>query len=590
MKIHHKLVSVLLFTLSYGMVFSDTEPFAHVHDRLTTNLAGKWRYHMDIYDSMDLYRDKVPEKRWDIHEYNFPSADWLYVPGDWNTQRDELYTYEGILYYRTTFKYALPEERRLFLYFGAVNYRARVYLNGKPIVEHEGGFTPFQVELTGKLQDDSNSLVVEVDNTRRSDALPGIKSDWWNYGGITRDVLLVEVANTFIRDYHLRLAQGSTNQIMGWVQLDGEELEQEVLLEIPELNIKETIFPDASGFGEFSVVADELILWNPDDPRTYKVRFSTPDSKINDAVGFREIRVDGTEILLNGETIFLRGICLHEEAPYGGGRAWSREQARILLGWAKDLGCNFIRLAHYPHNEHTIRLADELGILLWEELPVYWGIEWENTETLQAAENQLRAMIGRDKNRASVIVWGMANETGNNPARNAFLSSLIGTTRELDGSRLISAALFAKRDKETKIVVVDDPLAEKLDIVAVNAYFGWYQGLPDSIDSLEWEIRPDKPFIFSETGAGALQGYHGDRLTRWSEEFQAWFYQESVEMFARIPQLRGTCPWLLVDFRSPRRLFPYIQDHYNRKGLISERGEKKQAYFVLRDYYQSLRQ
>jgi beta-glucuronidase len=135
--------------------------------------------------------------------------------------------------------------------------------------------------------------------------------------------------------------------------------------------------------------------------------------------------------------------------------------------------------------------------------------------------------------------------------------------------------------------VVDDELGNLADIISVNAYYGWYQGLPDRIDKINWDIQFNKPFMFSEIGGGALQGYHGDSLTRWSEEYQAYVYEESVEMFSRIPQLKGVSPWLLVDFRSPRRLFPYIQDFYNRKGLISDRGEKKKAFYILKEYYQS---
>ena len=128
----------------------------------------------------------------------------------------------------------------------------------------------------------------------------------------------------------------------------------------------------------------------------------------------------GTDILLNGRPIFLRGICIHEEAPLRGGRAYSREDALTLLGWAKELGANFVRLAHYPHNEFMVREADRMGIMVWSEIPVYWTIQWENPATLENARNQLKEMIARDKNRAAVVIWSVANETPLSDARFRF--------------------------------------------------------------------------------------------------------------------------------------------------------------------------
>ena len=170
----------------------------------------------------------------------------------------------------------------------------------------------------------------------------------------------------------------------------------------PELGIKTRVRTDANGRATFEASARNLTLWSPAQPRLYSMELSTPQDRITDRVGFRTIAVRGTEILLNGNPVFLRGVSLHEENPLRGGRAWSEEDARLLLGWAKELGCNFVRLAHYPHNEHMARVADELGLMLWEEVPVYWTIQWENPATLANATAQLTDLIQRDRNRASV--------------------------------------------------------------------------------------------------------------------------------------------------------------------------------------------
>jgi beta-glucuronidase len=259
----------------------------------------------------------------------------------------------------------------------------------------------------------------------------------------------------------------------------------------------------------------------------------------------------------------------------------------MLIGWAKELNCNFMRLAHYPHNENMARVADEMGMLLWEENPVYWTIQWENEATLQNAKNQLTEVITRDKNRASVIIWSMANETPVSDARTKFLKELVDVARALDNTRLISAAMEKHPKKEDpSIQVVQDPFADYTDVVSFNQYVGWYDGLPDKCNRVSWEIPYTKPVIISEFGGGALQGHHGDSLTRWTEEFQEDLYVQTLKMIDQIPQLRGVTPWILCDFRSPRRMLPYIQDGWNRKGLISETGNKKKAFWVLKRYYE----
>ncbi len=197
-------------------------------------------------------------------------------------------------------------------------------------------------------------------------------------------------------------------------------------------------------------------------------------------------------------------------------------------------------------------------------------------------------MITRDRNRASVIIWSVGNETPRTEARLSFMTKLVRTARHLDASRLVSAAL-ERRAIEENTQLIDDPLGAELDVIGCNEYLGWYDGLPDKASKANWKMSYDKPLIITELGAGALQGLHGDPLTRWTEEYQANVYEQQVRMLKRIPFLRGLTPWILVDFRSPRRPLPRIQDYWNRKGLVSDQGKKKQAFHVLRKYYEELR-
>ena len=494
--------------------------------------------------------------------------------------------YEDTIWYKKSFDYQRKENTRLFVYFGAVNYLADVYLNGEKIGRHEGGFTPFNFEVTNLVRDKSNSLIVKVDNKRRRDAVPTLSTDWWNYGGLTREVKLVETPATFVQDYFIQLQKGSRERISGWVKLNGNKPNQRVGVRIPEARISKSFTTDANGYAEISFNAD-LVLWSPDNPKLYEVVVEAETDRVQDQIGFRSLETRGPEILLNGRPIFLRGVSIHEEAPFRGGRAYSREDALTLLGWAKELGCNFVRLAHYPHNEFMTREADRLGIMVWSEIPVYWTILWENSATLENAQNQLTEMIARDKNRAAIIIWSMANETPVGDARLSFLKKLVEHARSLDPGRLISAAM-ERHYIDDKTEMIDDPLGEYLDVLGCNEYVGWYDGLPEKADRLEWKTKYQKPLIMSEFGGSALYGNHGDALTRWTEEYQENLYQHQVNMLKRISFLRGTCPWILMDFRSPRRPLTGIQDFHNRKGLISDRGEKKKAFYVMQKYYREL--
>ena len=595
MKLLVLLLSVLAFVSSARA--QQVGLIANTDARKTISLDGEWRTIVDPYESgyynyryqpseNGYFKNTKPKSKSDLIEYDFDSSGSLKVPGDWNTQSEQLFFYEGTVWYKKSFDYQRKLNTRLFVYFGAANYFADVYLNGEKIGQHEGGFTPFNFEITKLVRENGNFLVVKVDNKRRPDAVPTLMTDWWNYGGLTRDVKLIETPVTFVRDYFIQLQKGSRDRVVGWVKLSGEKLQQRIVVRVAEAGISKSFTTDASGTALVDFTAG-LKLWSPEDPKLYDVIVEAETDQVRDQIGFRSIETRGTDILLNGKPIFLRGVCIHEEAPFRGGRAYSREDAQTLLGWAKELGANFVRLAHYPHNEWMVREADRMGIMVWSEIPVYWTILWENPVTLENARNQLREMIARDKNRAAVVIWSMANETPLSDARLSFLRNLVAHARSLDPGRLISAAM-ERHYLDATTQMIDDPLGEYLDVLGCNEYVGWYDGLPDKADRLEWRSKYQKPLIVSEFGGDALYGNHGDVLTRWTEEYQENLYRHQIAMLKRIPFLRGTAPWILMDFRSPRRPLPKIQDYWNRKGLISNKGEKKKAFYVMRDWYREI--
>ncbi len=214
-----KILAVVALAVLGSSIAAHAATIGNVEGRKTISLDGPWRSIVDLYGTgyydyrqqprgNGFFMDAKPRSEGDLVEYDFDTSPTLNVPGDWNTQRDSLLYYEGIVWYRKTFDDPRSGKTRLFVRFGAVNYEARVWLNGQLLGSHEGGFTPFEFEITDKVKPTGNSLVVLVDNTRKRERVPTVDTDWWNYGGITRSVDLVEVPETFVEDYALQLAKG----------------------------------------------------------------------------------------------------------------------------------------------------------------------------------------------------------------------------------------------------------------------------------------------------------------------------------------------------------------------------------------------
>ncbi|MBT8182879.1 MAG: beta galactosidase jelly roll domain-containing protein [Eudoraea sp.] len=603
-----KFIVTIIFFIICSSTIAQDEVLNNAYSRASFSLNGEWNiiidpyengYYNYRYEAFDLtdppsknayFTNTSPVDKTDLIEYDFDNSETLMVPGDWNSQKDELLYYEGSIWYKKSFDYSKEEAaNRVFVYFGAANYQADVYLNGRKLGRHIGGFTPFNFEVTDLLMDKGNFLVVKIDNKRTPEAVPTLNTDWWNYGGLTRDVKLIETKETYIDDYMIQLNPKNSDEILGYIQLNGpDKANSEVTLKISEAKISRKVNTDITGRAQIHIKKAKLKKWSPENPKLYDVSLNAGRDQIKDKIGFRTIKTEGTSILLNNKPIFLRGICIHEESPINQGRAKTMRDSEKLLEWVKEMNGNFARLAHYPHNEYMVRAADSMGILLWEENPVYWTIKWENPSTYENAQNQLTEVIQRDKNRASVIIWSMANETPVSEPRLNFLKKLKEHTRSLDPTRLISAALEQNTvDGNSNVLAIDDPFAEEVDILSFNQYIGWYVGLPDKARTITWKIDQNKPVFISEFGAGAKFGYHADKETRWSEEYQEYLYEESLNMLDKIEKLQGFSPWVLKDFRSPRRPLAKIQDGYNRKGLFDEKGNKKKAFFVLKEYYKN---
>lgn len=574
-----------------------------VDRRSVMSLNGDWHYLVDQPPARALYTadGRVRDNGYALNthpnissgphndEYDFAAAPTLRVPGDWNTQDPTLFRYEGVVWYQRDFDFQPKQNSRTFLHVGAANYRSYVWVNQKRICDHEGGFTPFDCEVTSAVHSGSNFVVVAVDSTRQVDGIPSVGIDWFNYGGLTRDVSLVTLPSQFIDDYDVHLAREenfrpqTSKTLEGYVHVEDAAAGTVVGLRIPEAGIDTKLKTDSEGRAGFRLQAKSLTLWSPESPKLYKVELSSGEDSLTDEIGFRDIRVDGTRILLNGKAVFLRGANMHAEAPYRTGRACTDEDVKNIFGFLKDLNANFVRLAHYPHDERMERMADRQGVMVWSEIPLWQHISFEKPEVYAKAKTMLEEMVRRDRNKASVIFWSVSNETPNNPVRTQFLTNLAQEARKLDSTRLITSALLGPRIKGDEIVQ-DDPLTAALDVVGQNEYIGWYELRPEDADTVKWTF-PQKPILISEFGAEAKQGIHGDVHQRWAEEQQVFVYQHQFTMINKIPQVRGLVPWVLMDFRSPTRNIPKLQDGFNRKGLVSEDGKKKQAFYLFQKVY-----
>ena len=564
----------------------DRDSLISIDGRKTESLNGKWNFYADPIEYL-LRGAWYKESRYDAEkrekpcDYDFEEMEKIDVPSCWNMTRPDLFLYENMGTYFRTFKYKKHEEgERVFLHFEGIAYRAYIFLNGECVAMHDGASTPFSVEITDKVKD-VNRILIGVDAKRQDDRVPMTNTDWFNYGGIYRDVLVVRTPSAFISDWFVRLVpESGYSEIALDFSVDGKK-SGEAVFSIEELGIKETVAYE-NGKGS-AVIKAKPELWSPENPKLYDVSISIGNDTLSDRIGFREFKVVGNKIILNGEERFMKGICVHED-HIDLGKSTNEAVIRDTIKTVKeDLNGVFIRLAHYPHTRLFSKIADELGIMLWEEIPVYWSIAFNNEKTYQDAENQLAELIKRDKNRASVVIWSVGNENPDTDDRFTFMSNLSSYAKKTDPTRAVGAACLVDEVGEK----IDDRLAEKLDIIGINEYYGWYNPDFSKLGRVLKNSNPSKPVIITEVGAGARAGNHGTSDMLWTEEFQEELYKKQVREIGACPFIKGVSPWILYDFRAQRRYNRY-QEGFNRKGLIdADRKTKKLAFKVLSDFYKT---
>ena len=552
------------------------------------SLSGEWRFTLDLHDTglrqkWFLLEKRDPESRCDPYDYDPFAGGTITVPSCWQMVNDKWFYYEGSAWYTREIENMIqyPDES-FFLLIVAANYDCKIFINHQFIGNHYGGSTPFCADLTDYLKQGSNTLMLCVNNNRTTDRLPLRNNDWFNYGGLYREVDLIRTPKTYIRDLFVYLVpDGNYNRIAVRVAVEGEATTVDFTL--AEAGVHLTL-PIVDGYAETSFVTD-IELWSPEQPKRYHVTASVGRDWVHDYVGFRQVDVVGTDIRLNGQSLYLRGVNCHEDDLLLG-KMTTEEDIRRRFRDAKELNCNYLRLAHYPHHEMVARIADEVGLLLWEEIPNYWAIDFNNPATQRDAHNQLMELIVRDRNRASVIIWSVGNENADTDERLQFMTMLIKAAREADPSRLISAACLVNHAK----MKIEDRLAEHLDIIGLNEYYGWYEEHFDDLIELGKNSSPTKPVVITETGAEGVLSPHAPKTGPFSERYMADVYRKQTAYLPKLDYVRGFTPWLLYDYRSERRQNPF-QQGFNCKGLITaDKRTRKEAFYILRDFYQQIKE
>ncbi|MHA1425838.1 MAG: glycoside hydrolase family 2 protein [Candidatus Helarchaeota archaeon] len=538
---------------------------------MKVSLNGSWKYICDPDQSGERKNWHDPifvKKNWDILQS-------CMLPCCWNAIKEAdtfpYDRYEGRFWFYKEFDLQSKPDKDYFIQFNGVNYYCKLWINGAYLGSHSGGFVPFRLKIPVRILESKNIIAIEVENLRKKERIPSEFFDWFNWGGIYRDITLFIFPKVRIQWIHIVTTKISPN--LAELRINYKLTQPTKLIwKITRDNhtYLEGETETTVKFGKFTINFPKPDLWSPASPILYKFHAQLTggsEEKI-ESFGIRHIAVKMDGIYLNNELIKIRGVSLHEEfMPTG--RTIKRENRFQDLKNIKQLGFNTIRTAHYSHDEALIEGADELGLLILEEIPVYWLCDYSNPETLKVAANQLRSLIFRDFNHPSVILWSVGNEVPvEQKACYNFINSLMQYAKKLDGSRIVT--YVSNR-------MISDQLHVKSDLACINLYFGWYIGSERNLNFLLDCIREtDKthPWLITEFGAGAKFGFHSQEYVKFSEEKQASILTHSIEIFNSKDYIAGWIIWIYRDFRSALRTNKY-QQGYNRKGIVSEKNNPK---------------
>lgn len=559
--------------------------FKRYNLRKSTILDGVWQFKTDPNNEglAQKWYERFPEDNMGV-----------VIPSCWNNELG-LYDYEGQAWYKTIFS---TTQKNFNLHFYGVTGLCTVYVDGKQVGTHYGGFTGFEV-LIKDLEVGQHTLVLAVDNTHDDlNTIPLAKVDWFHYGGITRSVELMDLGNVWIKDYRIdyKLSNALNNANLSFdVTLEGlkdEAYKRNLCIYIDENKVYSTTV-EGKGLLKLNVrdiTLENLKLWDVDSPNLYNIRFEIEDDDIIDRIGFRDIKVENNKILLNGKEIYLKGVNRHEDHPEWGFSVPLKLMKKDI-DIIKNLGCNTIRGSHYPNAPIFLDYLDQEGILFWEEIPM-WGFPEAPLKNPLIMERGLlmhEEMVKRDLHHPSIIMWGMHNEIDTRTdAAYAITKAFSEKVRSLDTSRpLTFATMFP----------LEDICLPLVDIISINKYFGWYhdnlEGWATFLSDFKVKLTKEKlehmAVIISEFGAGAIYGDRTFEGPKWTENYQDKYLEYTLNLFHKDPIISGTYIWQFCDIRSSKELELGRPRSFNNKGILNEYRKPKMAYWTVQKIYKSIK-
>lgn len=597
--------------------FGKVEPIDLIVPLKPKNTATRWRIDLPrIWQCAFDWDRKGRKREWQIN----PPAGLLPVgvPGSWNEQFQDVRMRDWmgpVWFYQDFVLPAVAEDHRVLLYFGAANYRARVWVNGQELGEHEGGYMPFEFDITDALAPAGlkNLVAVRVDNDLthttvpqggvpgglpmvwRPNNVPNVHYDFFPHGGLNRPVVLQIVPEDSIleaRCYPSLGRNGSATVQFDVTATGGAKVRVRMLDAAGKLAGETTATPDQG----IAVQIAKVKPWSCEKPHLYEVQVELLDEEdelLDQYVlntGVREVQVKKDGLYLNGKKVFLKGCGRHEESPIAGkglSEPWAVKDMQLL----KWLNANSFRTSHYPYSEEALELADREGILVIDEAPANTMIvEVASRETQQLHARMIEELVYRDFNHPSVIAWSLANESRTHTKEGeAYFKPLIGLTRQLDPTRPVTVVLACPMRQGDR-----ERVAPHCDFVSLNLYPAWYSrsGRLDQVEAVllprlkEYHKTFGKPVLLSEFGADAVAGVHRWPPEMWSEEYQVEVIRRAHECLEDAGWLMGLHPWVLADFKVPQDVGRVVLNH---KGLFTRDRQPKLAAHVLREIWKNYR-
>ncbi len=554
--------------------------------RKATILDGIWKFKTDP--------DRMGVKEAWFKQFPDDCAQ-TYVPSCWNNDFGYFH-YEGVAWYSVTFE---TTKRNINLIFNGVTGQADVYLDGKHLGGHYGGYTSFNF-VVNNIMPGTHDLAVCVDNSHNDiDSLPLSKVDWFHYGGIPRSVEVMELDDVWIKDSRIEYKldenfHSATLKVAAVLEgFDNKGYQRELKLYVNDhlvaaanMQIKDTTY-----YIFKEIILKDIKLWDTKHPNLYTIRLEIEEDDLCERVGFRHIKMEERKIFLNGRRIFLKGVNRHEDHP-DWGSAMHPKLLKRDMDIIRDMGCNAIRGAHYPNHPMFLDYCDEEGILFWEEIPIWQHSDkhMQNPLLVQRGLKMLEEMVTRDYHHPSIIMWGMHNEIDTtNPLAYEMTRQYADKIKGLDSTRAIT---YASSKRQADICF------NLADMICINYYIGWYTQmgelnawtafLKDMKSVLKKQNLDRLPLIISEFGAEGLLGTCSFEEQKWSENYQNKYLEYTLNLFCNDPDISGVFIWQFSDVRSSKNKEMMRARGLNNKGIVDEYRRPKLAYWTVKRIFNSM--